>query len=87
MTTSLLEVKNLKKYFPIFAGLFRKQVGVIKAVDGISFAIPRGQVLGMVGESGSGKSTAARTAIRLLEPTAGESLFEGQSLFLCRANS
>jgi peptide/nickel transport system ATP-binding protein/oligopeptide transport system ATP-binding protein len=81
MTSPLLEVKGLKKYFPVLAGLFRKQVGVIKAVDGIDFAIQSGQVLGMVGESGSGKSTAARTAIRLLEPTAGESLFEGQSLF------
>lgn len=81
MTLPLLEVKGLKKYFPIFAGLFRKEVGVIKAVDGIDFVIQSGQVLGMVGESGSGKSTAARTAIRLLEPTAGESYFEGESLF------
>lgn len=81
MTLPLLEVKDLKKYFPVFAGLFRKQVGVIKAVDGIDFVIHSGEVLGMVGESGSGKSTAARTAIRLLEPTAGESLFQGQSLF------
>lgn len=81
MTFPLLEVKGLKKYFPIFAGFFRKQVGVFKAVDGIDFAIESGHVLGMVGESGSGKSTAARTAIRLIEPTAGESLFEGKSLF------
>lgn len=77
----LLEVRNLKKYFPVYAGLFRKQVGEIKAVDGIDFSIPSGGVLGMVGESGSGKSTAARTAIRLLEPTSGESFFEGRSLF------
>jgi peptide/nickel transport system ATP-binding protein/oligopeptide transport system ATP-binding protein len=81
MNRPLLEVKGLKKYFPILSGLFRQQVGMIKAVDGIDFAIQSGQVLGMVGESGSGKSTAARTAIRLLEPTAGESLFEGQSVF------
>lgn len=81
MTVPLLEVKGLKKYFPIVAGLFRKEVGVIQAVDGIDFVIQTGQVLGMVGESGSGKSTAARTAIRLLEPTAGESYFKGQSLF------
>lgn len=77
---ALLEVKGLKKYFPIFAGLFRRHMGDIKAVDGISFSIQRGKVLGMLGESGSGKSTAARAAIRLIEPTAGEILFEGQSL-------
>jgi ABC-type oligopeptide transport system ATPase subunit len=77
----LLEVKGLKKHFPIFAGLFRREVGVIKAVDGIDFSIKSGQVLGMVGESGSGKSTAARTAIRLLEPTSGDSIFEGISLY------
>lgn len=81
MSHPLLEVKGLKKYFPVMAGLFRKEVGVIKAVDGIDFTIDMGQVLGMVGESGCGKSTAARTAIRLIEPTAGESVFEGLSLF------
>lgn len=81
MSNILLQVKGLKKYFPIYSGLFRKQVGAIKAVDGIDFSIASGQVLGMVGESGCGKSTAARTAIRLLEPTAGESWFEGVSLF------
>ena len=81
MTSLLMEVKGLKKYFPVFGGLFRKEVGLIKAVDGIDFTIHSGEVLGMVGESGSGKSTAARTAIRLLEPTAGESFFEGRSLF------
>ena len=77
----LLEVKGLKKYFPITQGLFRKEIGMIKAVDGIDFSIFPSQVLGMVGESGSGKSTAARTAIRLTEPTGGISLFEGESLF------
>lgn len=81
MSAILLQVKGLKKYFPIYSGLFRKQVGAIKAVDGIDFSLASGQVLGMVGESGCGKSTAARTAIRLLEPTAGESWFEGISLF------
>lgn len=77
----LMEVKGLKKYFPIYSGLFRKQVGVIKAVDDINFTIHSGEVLGMVGESGSGKSTAARTSIRLIEPTAGTCYFEGKPLF------
>lgn len=82
MTVPVLQVKGLKKYFPVLSGLFRKQVGDIKAVDGVDFTIHSGKVLGMVGESGSGKSTAARTAIRLIEPTAGESLFEGEPLYL-----
>lgn len=80
MNNNLLEVKGLKKYFPIYTGLFRHHTSDIKAVDGIDFSIPKGKVLGMLGESGSGKSTAARTAIRLIEPTAGEIYFEGKSL-------
>lgn len=80
MSTPLLEVKGLKKYFPVYSGLFRRQVGEIKAVDGIDFTLPKGQVLGMVGESGCGKSTAARASIRLIEPTAGSINFMGNSL-------
>lgn len=76
----ILEVKKLKKYFPIYKGLFRQEVGVVKAVDDISFHIEDGKVLGLVGESGSGKSTVARAAIRLIEPTSGELIFMGQSL-------
>jgi peptide/nickel transport system ATP-binding protein/oligopeptide transport system ATP-binding protein len=77
---ALLEVKGLKKYFPILAGIFRRQVGWVKAVDGVDFQIQEGKVLGIVGESGCGKSTTARAAIRLIEPTAGEVTFMGQDL-------
>lgn len=80
MKDVLLDVKGLKKYFPIYAGLLRHEVGAVKAVDGLDFSLHKGHVLGMVGESGSGKSTAARAAIRLIEPTAGQIIFEGQSL-------
>lgn len=80
MNTTLLEVKGLKKYFPVLSGLFRSEVGNIKAVDGIDFKILEGEVLGMVGESGSGKSTAGRTAIRLIEPTEGQVKFLGHDL-------
>ncbi|MBA2368169.1 MAG: ABC transporter ATP-binding protein [Candidatus Protochlamydia sp.] len=80
MSVPLLSVKGLKKYFPVYAGLFRKEIGCIKAVDGLDFSIREGEVLGLVGESGSGKSTAARTAIRLIEPTAGEINFCGSPL-------
>lgn len=76
----LLKVRELKKYFPVYAGIFRHQVSVVKAVDGIDFEINEGEVLGMVGESGSGKSTAGRAAIRLIEPTAGVVTFQGRDL-------
>jgi ABC-type oligopeptide transport system ATPase subunit len=80
MKDFLLEVKGLKKYFPVYGGLFRKQIGVIKSVDGVDFSIRKGEVVGIVGESGSGKSTLARASIRLIEPTAGTILFMGKSL-------
>lgn len=76
----LLRVENLKKYFPIRRGVFQRHVGDIKAVDGISFEVYRGETLGLVGESGCGKTTAGRTIIRLYEPTAGHVYFEGVDL-------
>ena len=76
----LLEIKNLKKYFPVKEGVFRRTVAHVKAVDDISFHIKKGETLGLVGESGCGKSTAGRTILRLLEATAGEIWFEGKNL-------
>ena len=76
----ILEVRGLKKHFPIYAGVFRKQVATVKAVDGIDFRIFPGQTVGLVGESGCGKSTAAKTAIRLLTPTEGSVFFDGQEI-------
>jgi peptide/nickel transport system ATP-binding protein len=72
---TLLQVRDLKMHFPIQAGLFRKVVGHIRAVDGISFFIREGETLGLVGESGCGKTTAGRCILRAYEPTAGEVLF------------
>ena len=77
----LLEVNNLKKYFPIKGGLLSHTVGQVKAVDGVSFRIKRGTTMGLVGESGCGKSTVGRTILRLLEKTDGEVLFNGVDIF------
>jgi oligopeptide transport system ATP-binding protein len=78
---NLLEVTDLVKHFPIKRGvLIDREVDRVRAVDGISFAIPRGQTLGLVGESGSGKSTACRTVLQLIEPTSGSVRFDGQEI-------
>ena len=77
----LIEVKNMKMYFPVTSGIiFQKKVADIKAVDGISFTIRRGETLGLVGESGCGKTTTGRCILQLYRPTEGEVLFEGQDL-------
>ncbi|SFL35898.1 ABC transporter ATP-binding protein [Halanaerobium salsuginis] len=80
MAENLLEVKNLKKYFPVKAGVFKRTVAHVKAVDDISFAVKQGETLGLVGESGCGKSTTGRTILRLLEATEGEVVFEGKNI-------
>jgi oligopeptide transport system ATP-binding protein len=77
---TLLEVNNLKKHFPIKGGVFSKTIGFVYAVDGVSFTLHKGETLGLVGESGCGKSTTGRTILRLIEPTAGEIIFEGQNI-------
>ncbi len=78
---TLLEVRNLKKYFPVTEGLvFQKTVGHVKAVDGVSFSIGKGETLGLVGESGCGKTTTGRCVLQLDRPTSGEIVFEGVNL-------
>ena len=74
---ALLQVRNLKKYFPIRGGVFSRVVANVKAVEEASLTIRRGEVVGLVGESGSGKTTAGRAILRLIEPTAGEVIFDG----------
>jgi len=74
---SLLEVRNLKKHFPIKSGVLKRTTGHVYAVDDISFRVEQGETLGLVGESGCGKSTAGRSILRLIAPTAGEITFEG----------
>lgn len=76
----LLEVRNLKTYFPLKRGLLGRPRGFVKAVDDVSFFIRRGETLGLVGESGCGKTTTGKSILRLIEPTSGEIIFEGQDL-------
>ncbi len=77
---TLLEARNLTKYFPLRRGLFGSDPGAVRAVDGVSFTIEAGRTLGVVGESGCGKSTTAKLVLKLEEPTAGDILFEGRGL-------
>ena len=76
----LMEVRDLVKHFPIRSGLLQRQVGAVRAVDGVSFDVLRGETLGLVGESGCGKSTTARLLLRLMDPTSGSIKFDGEEI-------
>ncbi|MBS8263085.1 dipeptide ABC transporter ATP-binding protein [Mesobacillus boroniphilus] len=84
---NLLEIKNLKTYYPVKGGFFRRTIGNVKAVDDVSFEIKKGETLGLVGESGCGKSTTGRTIIRLLNATDGEIIFEGKDITKLRGKT
>src|SRR5881275_2314482 len=80
-TNTLIDVRDLKMHFPVTRGIIlQRVVGYVRAVDGISFTIERGQTLGLVGESGSGKTTIGRTIVRLYKPTGGQMLFDNVDL-------
>ncbi len=77
---AILDVKDLKMYFPVTRGILRRKVADVKAVDGVTFKLRRGETLGLVGESGCGKTTIGRCVLRLYQPTAGQILFEGEDI-------
>jgi oligopeptide transport system ATP-binding protein len=83
----LVEVRDLVKHFPVRRGILQRQVGAVRAVDGVSFQIHPGETLGLVGESGSGKSTLARTIIRLFDPTEGSVVFDGEDISTLRGKA
>lgn len=76
----ILELQNLKKYYPILGGVFRREIGTVKALDGVDLEIYRGECLGLVGESGCGKTTLGRAVLRLEQPTEGSVRFDGQEI-------
>lgn len=82
----LIQVKNLVKYFPVRGGVLQRIMGWVQAVDDVSFSVREGETLGLVGKSGCGKTTVGRTLLRLVEPTAGSVLLDGQDVFKLRAN-
>jgi peptide/nickel transport system ATP-binding protein len=82
----ILEVKNLKTYFPVRKGIFKRAIGYVKAVDNVSFEVYPGETIGLVGESGCGKTTLGRTILRLVEPTSGEIIFDGEDILKYKGN-
>src|SRR5579885_429886 len=78
---TLLQVQNLKTYFPILGGIFRRTVGYVQAVDDVSFDVKKGETFDLVGESGCGKTTTGRTILRLNKATAGKVIFDGKDVF------
>ena len=87
MTETLVEIRNLKTYFPIRGGLLQRTIGHVKAVDNVGFNIQKGQIFGLVGESGSGKTTLARSILRLIEPTSGQVIFDGADILKVDRNT
>src|SRR5256885_7888317 len=85
--TPLVEVRDLVKHFPIKGGVLQRTVGIVQAVDNVSFDIRRGETLGLVGESGCGKTTVGRLLLRLIEPTAGEIRFDGTDIAKVRGSA
>jgi len=83
---NLIEVKNLKVYFPVYGGIFGKKIAEVKAVDDVSFSIPKGKTVGLVGESGSGKTTIGRAMLRLAPVTGGEVIFEDKNILAIGEN-
>ncbi len=77
---SLLQVRNLKVYYPVYGGMFRRVRGYLRAVDDVSFSVPPGSTVGLVGESGSGKTTIGRSLVKLIQPTAGEIFYKGREV-------
>ncbi len=80
MSDILLEISNLKKHFPIYGGVFLRQIKTVFALDGVSLQVKKGETVGIVGESGCGKSTLGKTLLRLYDPCAGKIEFEGQDI-------